>query len=289
MVPELRRTDSGLLAKHHFYKVPLVWVEGPEDLPFYQRMLAGVRCRIENARGRRECEKLAKQLIADDSPYVVIIDGDYDCLSTRKSAHHRVVLLSRYSIENYFFDVDIVARVCADFGRHPDVASVAKNRFSSFYSSINNDLRCLIIMDIACVKSGSSKRVLPNHPAKFADENNPHSLDRKKIADICRETKTQIDRSAIAHSRALIVRACRSRNLAEIVRGHFLFSLLRLFVLHVIQVASGRRRRVDNDSLRVALSSEVWHSNLNSQQMRDHRALKRRVKNAIGSAQRLLV
>ena len=48
---EFVRTPKGQAATHLFIRLPLVWVEGPSDIPFYEGILKGV-CRLESAGGR---------------------------------------------------------------------------------------------------------------------------------------------------------------------------------------------------------------------------------------------
>ena len=81
------RTISGKKNKFYFVEKVIVWVEGPDDIVFFDRLLRDMGCKLDPAGGKNECLKLAEGIVEEDLPYVVIIDGDYDVLKRQRSAH----------------------------------------------------------------------------------------------------------------------------------------------------------------------------------------------------------
>lgn len=98
------RTPTGVVGKWRFYNVPTVWVEGPTDIYFYQPILADLSCRIEAFHGSDNAIALIAELTKYDHPYVVVLDGDYTILSRRRGLHKRLLILRRYSFENYLWE-----------------------------------------------------------------------------------------------------------------------------------------------------------------------------------------
>ena len=107
------RTEYGLRNSHQFYSNPLVWVEGDDDVVYFGYALQDLDVVVKPANGKTNCESLAEELFESNAPFVVVMDGDYDLISkTARRRHRRLVVLERYSIENYLFEAQICEQVC---------------------------------------------------------------------------------------------------------------------------------------------------------------------------------
>ena len=111
---EFSRSESGIENRDLFYlpKI-LVYVEGQTDFPFYEEVLRNYNYYLKAQGGKEEGKKLANALIRKDLPYVVVLDGDYGILDSTRSKHRRVVILHRYSFENYLFEKEPIEKTIA--------------------------------------------------------------------------------------------------------------------------------------------------------------------------------
>ena len=92
------RTPTGVVGSRYFSSKPIVWVEGPTDIYFYEPVIGDLDCVIKPFHGCLNSEALIKGLVDDDCdyPYAIILDGDYSILNRRRSVHRWVVVLRRY-------------------------------------------------------------------------------------------------------------------------------------------------------------------------------------------------
>ena len=114
------RTPGGNLKKWRFYPMPLVWVEGETDFCFYRPIADKIPHRFESLGGRKNAEPLIQALRNHNYPYLVILDGDYEILRHSRAPYHSVIILSRYSFENFLWDTATVNYVCRVHARCGD-------------------------------------------------------------------------------------------------------------------------------------------------------------------------
>ncbi len=278
-----RRSDSGQAAKHLFVREPMVWVEGPTDIPFYLPVLPS--CRIEAAGGKPECRKLADTLIKDDSPYVVVLDGDYDILHRKKSTHRRVVTLQRHSSENYLFEKDAVGRVCCSYARVDALTPLLEAIFDDAVEHLDNVLRELVILDVAYAHSNceSTPEVFPDAADSMLLGKPGIEINPDRVSAHCEIACEGIDNASIERARKLVERFLARRRLVDLIRGRFVFGVLRRLVIEVVQSQRGKKPYIDNDGLRSLLSEAVW-STIPSD---DHRTLRNRLTSAVREVERL--
>ena len=116
------RTNSGLAAEYLLYKEILVYVEGYTDIPFYDAVLQNYNCRIKAKNGKGGMREISDGSYRRRLPLwqMCILDGDYEILERTRSKHRRVILLRRYSFENYLFEEEPIERFCHDHAHLAD-------------------------------------------------------------------------------------------------------------------------------------------------------------------------
>lgn len=271
------RTLSGLISKYLFYDVPLIWVEGREDIPFYNNILKNIDCRMESAGGKGECFKLAFEIINNDFPFIVILDGDYDILLTNRNKHRRVVILHRYSFENYLFEKDAIERVCMNYTRTCDGKDISCENFNNIRDLIEREMRELVVLDVAHTLNNTEHKVLPDRIEPLLDCHIKLTLNKDLVENICESKRKKIDVKKIEKAEKLIDTYTLKRRFVDLVKGHLIFSFIRLLLINSITQKAGRRPNIDNIGLLVLLSSEVWNSYCSA----DHESLSRRLKRAV--------
>lgn len=250
------RTPSGKIGKFNFYTLPLVWVEGPDDVTFFAKLLRQP-CRLEAANGRDACELLAEELKVSDLPYAVIMDSDYDVLDGISHDHPRVVFLDRYAMENYFFDRGTLERVCQSYIGNQE----AIERFGDYYESkilgVLNALKELIALDVVHARASTGHKSFPDGCDEFCDHKCEPKEDRVSVFKM--KSESALGRFDASQIIATVHAFSERRGLVCLVRGHFAFSLVRRFVVWVL-TERGSKPTIDNKGLLILMSSELARS-----------------------------
>ena len=271
------RTPSGLAAEYLFYKEILVYVEGYTDIPFYDAILQNYGCRIKARGGKEECKKSAADLVKGNYPYVVILDGDYGILERTRSKHRRVILLHRYSFENYLFEEEPIEQFCRDRTPLENRLKKLASRFQEVVKNTELKFKELIVLDVAHQRSYTGYNVLPNKPDRFLKPGKSMNFQDNEIQQRCVEAAQRIDRQSIDSAKALVEKFLKKRRFIDLLPGHFAFGIMRRLIIHTID------RSISDDDVRVPLSREVWGLvNTN-----DHNSLKRRLRRAVREAEKM--
>ena len=279
------RTPSGLKAEYRFYSKTVVYVEGYTDITFYNTVLQKYNCHIKAAKdGRKECEKLAKDLIENNRPYVVIIDGDYEILERTRSKHRRVVLLHRYSFENYIFEEEPIEQFCHDLARLEDsLEKLIDNRFSVLLEDIALKFNDLLILDVAhqCTKTGL--KTLFHKPDKFFKTQKKVDFRDDEIQKRCIEATQCIDGQSITNAKTLVEKFLEKHRVIDLFPGHFAFGIIRRLIIDTLNRKNKRNPNILDDTIRGSLSREVWRL----VETPDHNSLKRRLRSAVLEAKKI--
>ena len=274
---EFVRTPTGQAATHLFVGFPLMWVEGPSDIPFYEGMLKGL-CQLKSAGGRCNCEKLARDIFKNDSPYIVVIDGDYDVLTRVRSEHRRIVRLSRYGMENYLAEHTVIDRVVARFAREQYIPGPVRE-FDEL-REVCDRLLPHVAFDIYAQRSGMSARGVPEHCQRIVRGTRPYVPDKVLL----RRWRHRHCRGAsflkLIAARRMLKSFCEKRRLLDILPAHLLLSLLHRCLCAAIVRTTGKKRsgRMDESTAVAFLCSAVWEEPLPNA---DHESLRRRIVRAV--------
>jgi len=280
------RTIHGKVAQYRFFAKPLVWLEGRTDYPMFEPLLSTMDCEVLPAGGKDECLKLAQAMIADDLPYIVVVDGDYEILRRQRSYHRRALMLRRYSIENYSAEPVLLEIVCRRYSEGKAVEGDVGERFEVLLQQIEQDLKALVVVDIAVTKAsgGDSDRngVLSGSIARVLARTVPPAVDRAKVNELVIRDGRDVGREAKEMARTLLSGYTASRRFVDILRGHWVFELIRWFVAGELRRV-GMKMNIDNRGLRALLGAEMWRGVISE----DHRSLRRGLRRAVTEARRM--
>ena len=273
------RTISGKIAKHLFYPDRvMVWVEGGHDEPFYNWLTGKIKVKISGAGGKPECRLIAERILSDDLAYVVVMDGDYDILERSRSPHRRIVILSRYSIENYLLDEPSLLTVINSCAGDPDGG--AEVRISKMISHAEEVLGEAIRLDATCVRYSLDGSPLPSRIDVLLANDRSFAIDEDKVNDCCVDFKSKVSRDELKRTNSLIDDWCLTRRLVWLLRGGLALGIIRRIILQELVVYRKLKWNADNRTLRALLASHVWQGTLSP----DHRNLRRRFREAVRDA-----
>ncbi|MYF93391.1 MAG: DUF4435 domain-containing protein [Gemmatimonadetes bacterium] len=276
----LTRTTEGQLAQHKFHRTPLVWLEGPTDYPIFLPLEDELEFTAKWAGGVVECQKLAREMVKDDLPYVVVMDGDYGILrgkAGRQGSHDRVIVLRRHSIENYFAEAELVDTLCRSFSEGKIAKGVVGPKFDELVVRLEEDLWDLIVLDIA--SEGTAAKVVPKSIKSLLKRQTPPVIDRARVqSHVERVRRTRTNGRDEIGADDLLRKFVARRRFIDIVRGHWVLELIQCFVVGELRDAGGKAPTLHTKALRTALAPWMWRDRVS----RDHAELREGLTRAIG-------
>lgn len=268
------RTPGGLAEKWRFHDVPTIWVEGPTDIFFYEPITENLPCRMEAFHGRNNAKALIQALIVHDYPYLVILDGDYEILKQAKSPHRCVLILARYSFENFLWEHDPINRAClrhARCGENKDLTVAEMDRVAKH---LKKELLHAVALDIAARRSPSPPAVLPDAMEQLALNNSGPDLDPAKIAAVVAAVEPQLDPARVTAAKAEIRSFLAKRCITHLIKGHLILGILRRLFLRSAEIESGTKSSLSPDAFTQILAEMVWRRCRSD----DHNRLKRAIR-----------
>ena len=270
------RTPSGLAAEYLFYKKVLVYVEGRTDFPFYEEILRNYNYYLKAQGGKEKSKKLADDLMGKDLPYVVVLDGDYRILESTRSKHRRVVLLHRYSFENYLFEEGPIKQFCRDQMSPANRLEQLTDNFNAIQEELNQKFEELIILDVTHQRADTGFDVLPEKPHRFFKKGKNGNFEDSQIEQYTEAAKN-VNKQDIDEATVLVKQFLKQRRFIDLLPGHFAFGIIRRLIVRTVG------KNISNKDIRIYLSRVVWGI-VNSH---DHNSLKRRLRSAVREAEKI--
>ena len=265
------RTSGGLAEKWRFHNVPTVWVEGPTDFYFYSPIAEELPCRFEPFHGRKNARALITSLKEKNDPYLVILDGDYYILQNARRHHRRVIVLSRYSYENYLWDPEIINRVCLRFAQCGEEKDIIKAPMLGAVEMLEKEFLRALILEVAARRMDPAPKVLPDRIEVLLENQRSVKLNLSRLKGLVREAEKTVDTSIEAEAKRDIEAFLKCNCITHIVRGHLLFGLLRQIFFQVANKERGARMSASDEVLLQMFSEAVWRFSREG----DHKRLKR--------------
>lgn len=271
------RTPGGLAEKWRFHQIPTIWVEGPTDIFFYEPICDSLNCRLQAFHGLENAEALVRGLVEHDYPYLVILDGDYRVLKPARSPHRCIIVLARYSFENYLWENEPINRAClrhAQCGDKKDLVGIEMDRIAKHLAC---ELLQAVALDVAARRSPSSPAVLPERIEQLLVDHTRPDIDPAKVAKLVAAVEAHLDPKIVREAKEDVRKFLADRCITHLLRGHLVFGVLRRIFLRAAANESGKNCQIPNDALTQLLADIVWRR----AKSEDHRALKRKVRYVI--------
>ena len=265
------RTPRGLAEKWRFHRVPTVWVEGPTDLYFYQPIAENLPCRFQPFYGRQNAKVLIYSLKEKNYPYLVILDGDYDILKRTKTPHRRVIILPRYSFENFLWEPEVINRVCLRHAQCGDEKDLVKTPMRMAIKSLMKQFLPALILDVAARRMNPAPAVLPARIDPLLKNKTSAELDLSRLNSLVKKAKKEINTSSATESKSDVEAFLKHRCISHILNGHLLFGLLRRIFVQAADKERRSKSGTADGALYQLFSDAVWHYCREG----DHKRLKR--------------
>lgn len=236
--------------------VPTIWVEGGSDIAFYRAMSDGIPCRVEAFDGYENSRALVEALQEHDYPYVVVRDGDYRILKRQRAPHRWVLMLPRYSFENFLWDLESVNRVCCDWAQCGDERDLVSQDLSSTEKMVEERLLGAIIVDVAARRS-NSRGALPDHVEQILERADDIAIAKERVTEMVAGARSELDDDQLATAERDVMNFVSARCVAHLLKGHLLFGLLRIVVLNACERERGKRRNISKELLRLLLVEAI--------------------------------
>ena len=265
------RTLGGLVEKWRFHDVPTIWVEGPTDLYFYEPLPDGLSCRFEPFHGFKNAQALIDALKSKSHPYLVILDGDYSILKRTRSPHRHVIRLPRYSYENLLWEPEAINKACLRHARCGDSKDLVKKEMSAAVRRMKRQLLPALILDVAARRMNPAPAVLPKRVDQLLKSQTSIYFEPTRLKKLIQTAKKTVDADLAKESKKEIDAFLVNRCISHLVRGHFLFGLLRRIFIQAADRERGSKSISADDALLQLLSNAVWKFCTDG----DHQRLKR--------------
>ena len=206
----------------------LVHVEGYSDIPFYEEVLQNYNCHLKARGGDKEYAKLVDGLVEKDLPYVVVLDGDYEILTQKRSKHRQVVWLHRYSFENYLFEEEPIKQFCHDRAHSEDSLKepLSSSEFTDFTEEIEVKFKDLLIFDVAHQRSKTGQMTFFRNPDRFFKEDFRDNEIQKQQVEAIKGIHVQ----SIDEAKNLVEKYLMDHRFIDLLRGHFAFGIMRRLI-----------------------------------------------------------
>lgn len=282
---EFARTIKGLQAYHNFVSTPVVFVEGQDDITFYSNVFEGHNLKLIPAGCKNACKKLADDKGFRSKPHIVIMDGDYEVIKQKRTAHKRIIYLKRYAVENYLLEKSSINQVCCSLAHlHHKEFDLVKE-LDNLDSLLKCELEQLIATDICNQRLGKGLSVVPNPGQLFSGCSKQlvaidTDLVQGRLKELDKLIPTRI-RSSVKKELGAFTSANR---FCDVIPGHHVLHMTALVVRSALK-REKKKAHFDNKTLFCMLCQQVWSRSLPA----DHRRLKRQLRVAVADARKYCV
>lgn len=201
----------------------MVYVEGESDVLFWDHVISKFTNKKVKVKHLGDKSTLLKYL-RDKQPetkYIVAMDSDYDQLFGKLKVND-VLLTYGYSIENTIITPEVIRDLIAS---HAQVqkSSIGLSYIQSWLEELERAIEKLLAADLQNKESSQEKeKIIPNNASRFFDEKS--FLPEVEIISSYLLEKGYKPEGLSCHKKL------QRWRIVEIIRGHFLFSAVQVFV-----------------------------------------------------------
>lgn len=241
---------EALRVKASFYgKKAMVYVEGPDDVVFWDYFFDKTVFAIEEVGGCSNLLPYIEKLEKGESSFIVACDSDYRSFTGNLYKSPMIVSTYGHSIENMMYCPYNLNEFVKKISRSTDdnIESI-----KLWYSQFSESCKPLLFREIVNLiyKPNDDKiKVLGNNCAKFCKTSPCYELDDTKISKFCLDNDAFFPNEEIERVKETITKD--GREIRQLIRGHFYsYAIMRLITsLSSINSASHKKVNLSDDYL----------------------------------------
>ena len=216
---KLLHTSNGLNNLEKFYGKPVIYVEGKDDIIFWNSFFSAITDRnlqIKPAGGVEELKEYIKMVVNNDSNIIIASDSHYDVIFDNVTDHPRIIYTFGHSIENTMYcpnNIDKLIEKRCRLCKMP--TSIGQNWADEFFDSLYD----FLLYDMANEYYNKSLTIMGDSCHKYLDKKNSPYLSKEKIDDKIDLCEKHFDDRDIERIKCLIEKS--EKPIFKIIRGKF--------------------------------------------------------------------
>ena len=238
METDLSYSINALRVKALFYgKKAMVYVEGPEDIVFWDPYFDRTVFELESVGGCKSLKPYIAKLEQGERSFIVACDSDYNSFTGVTYSSPLVVTTYGHSIENMMFCPYNLNETVRKLSKMPVDSS---NEINNWYSTFVNSAKPLLVREIINVtyKPKENKiQVFGDNCAPYCKSKPCYELDDKKIKKFCDDNKNFFPQEEIARVENEIIND--GRETRQLIKGHFYTHAVARLLPSLASLATG--------------------------------------------------
>lgn len=242
---------DALRVKAQFYnKKAMVYVEGPDDINFWDPYFDRDVFEIESVNGCQNLKPYIEKLENGEKSFIVACDSDYDTFKGISTTSPLVVRTYGHSIENTMYCPHNLSEVVRKLSRSKADTTTA---IEEWYKKFVNSAHPLLLREIVNLtyKPHEDKPVVfGNTCAKYCNSTSPcYELDDARIKKFCDDNETYYPSDELERIEMKIQLDGREERV--LIKGHFLTEGVRRFInyLNMLSHPTGRNISISSNEL----------------------------------------
>lgn len=238
METELSYSINALRVKALFYgKKAMVYVEGPEDIVFWEQYFDRTIFELESVGGCKSLKPLILRLEQGERSFIVACDSDYNSFMGVRYSSPLVVTTYGHSIENMMFCPNNLDEAVRKLSKSP---ADSYEEINKWYSSFVNSAMPLLVREIVNLTYKPRENKIPvfgDNCAPYCKAKPCYELDDKKVKKFCDDNKSCFPKEQIDRVEKAIV--ADGREARQLIKGHFYTHAVDRLVASLASLASG--------------------------------------------------
>lgn len=241
----LNYSKEAIDSKALFYnKKAIVYVEGPDDIPFWAEYFDYKDYEIQNVNGCENLKRYVDLLIAGSTTFIVAMDRDYsDYIDDSSKDLPLIVRTYTHSIENDMYCPDNVNWMLRRITKSQDDFMPDIETWVSDWERLTERL---LAMDIASQVCATGKQICGDTCYRFLNKQKSAIIENS-VNELVHEMDRSFDKELISE----IVEKLKhdKRKPIQIIKGHFYASGMQALIRSIIKRKAPQVGTYSNDAL----------------------------------------
>lgn len=246
---EISYSIDALRVKARFYgKKAMVYVEGPEDINFWDPYFERDVFEIESVNGCQNLVPYITLLETGEKSFIVACDSDYNWYKKQDYESPLIVTTYGHSIENMMYCPYNINEIVRKLSK-TNVDSIDK--INEWYKNFVKSAHPLLLREILnqIYKPQEDKpKVFGNSSARFCKENKCYELDDLKINSYCEKIKKSYPQEELNNIESLITKDPREER--QLIKGHFYTDAIQKYIEYLSKnLSNSKNIKIPNAAL----------------------------------------